>query len=91
MDGAARIWCVVGNSRPYIYASYQDKAIGIAAVCEVLGAVTLGHGVADTLTKKISYIENPTSPTRSMSRNLEVKATNEGDICLENLLKSINY
>ena len=32
------------------------KAIGIAAVCEVLGAVTLGHGVADTLTKKISYL-----------------------------------
>ena len=44
----------------------------------------------EVLTKKISYIENPSSPTRSMSRNLEVKATNEGDICLEKLLKSIH-
>ena len=33
------------------------RAVVIAAGCEVLGAVTLGHGVADTLTKKISYLE----------------------------------
>jgi sodium-dependent phosphate transporter len=35
----------------------MKHAIAIASVMEVLGAVTLGSGVADTLTKKISYLE----------------------------------
>ena len=35
----------------------MGNAIAIASVMEVLGAVTLGSGVADTLTKKISYLE----------------------------------
>lgn len=35
----------------------MKHAIMIAAVMEVVGAVTLGAGVADTLTKKISYLE----------------------------------
>ena len=32
------------------------QVVLIAGVAEVLGAVTLGKGVADTLTKKISYL-----------------------------------
>ena len=35
----------------------MKHAILIASVMEVVGAVTLGAGVADTLTKKISYLE----------------------------------
>ena len=35
----------------------MKQAILIASVMEVAGAVTLGSGVANTLTKKISYME----------------------------------
>jgi len=48
------------------------QAVCIAAVCEILGAVTLGAGVSDTILKKISDVKDESCWGCSVSENNEI-------------------